>query len=170
MKQLTFEKNNAFQDHKERFEHGGGIREKKRKLSRPFDRHKCLHITLRSTRAKGAWSFLKRGHEEKIQRLIYRYGDRFHVRVMRYANAGNHLHILIKAKSKKGFQRYLRTIAGIIPRVITKAKKGRTVGRFWDNLAYSKLVSWGRQFKNTSNYILKNTLEAFGIILLNRMQ
>jgi len=38
------------------------------------------------------------------------------------------------------------------------------MGKFWDALAYSKLVTFGRQFKNTSNYIFRNALEAFGVI------
>src|SRR5476649_1626937 len=98
--QLNFNKNTAFKDHLPRFEHGGGIRKGKRKLSRPFDSKKTLHLTLRSAKAKGSWSFLKNRHEKLIQKLVYHYADRFNIRVFRYANSGNHLHILLKAPSK----------------------------------------------------------------------
>src|SRR5476649_1653402 len=141
--QLNFNKNTAFKDHLPRFEHGGGIRKGKRKLSRPFDSKKTLHITLRSTKARGSWSFLKRRHEKLIQKLVYSHADRFTIKVFGYANSGNHLHILLKASSRKGFQNFLRTIAGRIPRVITGAERGRALGKFWEDLVYSKVIVWG---------------------------
>jgi hypothetical protein len=53
----------------------------------------------------------------------------------------------------------------LIPRIVTGAKKGKPLSRkFWDGLAYTKIVTFGRQFKNTSNYVFRNTLEAFGVI------
>jgi len=70
----------------------------------------------------------------------------------------------LKSADKTNLQNFLRTFAGIIPRVVTGARKGNACGKFWDSLAYSKLLTFGRQFKNTSNYIAKNTLETFGII------
>ena len=46
--------------------------------------------------------------------------------------------------------------------LVTGARKGNPVGRFWDQLAYSRVLTWGRQFKVLQNYIAKNTVEAFG--------
>jgi len=163
-RQLTFHKHKAFRDHAPRFEHGGGKRKGLRKLGRPFSPKKSMHLTLRSVRAVKSWSFLKSRHERKILKLIYGYGARFNVRIFRYANAGNHLHLLLKADDQMGFQNFLRAIGGMIPRIVTGAQKGNRVGKFWDGLAYSKLVHWGRHFRNTSQYVVKNTLEAFGII------
>lgn len=162
--QLSFHSNAAFKDHKPRTEHGSDIRKGRRKLARPFDSKKFLHMVLRSKRARGIWSFLRNKNEKKIQKLIFEKADRAGVKVIRFANAGNHLHLLLKAPSKRALQRYLRTITGLIPRAVTGARKGQACGSFWDGLAYSKIVNWGRQFKATTNYVFKNSLEAFGII------
>ncbi len=107
---------------------------------------------------------MREKNRKEIERRLYSYGNRFAIRIFRFANSGNHLHILLKSADKTNLQNFLRTFAGVIPRVVAGAKKGNPYGRFWDSLAYSKLLSFGRQFKNTSNYIAKNTLEAFGII------
>jgi hypothetical protein len=163
-KQLSFHFLPSFRDFIPRIEHGSNIRKGKRKLARPFSINKAIHLILRSTKARGAWSFLKSKNEKIIYKLIYHYAAKFNVKIYRYANAGNHLHILLKAGSKKDFQNFLRTITGIIPRLVTGAQKRKAKGKFWDELVYTKLVAWGRQFKNTSNYVFKNALEAFGII------
>jgi hypothetical protein len=44
---------------------------------------------------------------------------------------------------------------------VTGAVKGRK-GKFWDALAWSKVIEWGRQLKNTASYILLNVLESVG--------
>ena len=37
-------------------------------------------------------------------------------------------------------------------------------GRFWDQRVYSKIVSWGREFKNLEQYFIKNMFEAAGLL------
>ena len=164
MKQLTFEKNQAFQDHKKRLEHGGSVREGRRKLARPLDVAKAIHLVLRSLKAKGEWSLLRRRNENKISSLIYTFAAKNNIIIHKYGNSGNHLHLLLKAKSKKEFRRFLKTITGLIARHVTGAKKGNSKGKFWSSLAYTKLVSVGRHFKNTMNYVWRNALEGWGVI------
>jgi REP element-mobilizing transposase RayT len=164
MKQLSFEKNRAFQDFKKRAVHGGGIRAGKRKLSRPFIPGQPLHVVLRSSKARGDWSLLKKKNENSVSRIIYAHAERNGVDIYQYANGGNHLHVLLKCKSKKRFQAFLKSATGLIARHVLNAKKGRKQGKFWDGLAYSKLVFWGKQFKAAKNYVLKNMLEGWGVI------
>lgn len=103
-------------------------------------------------------------HQKAVQKIIHLYSEKFSVKVMGFANVGNHLHLLLKAQSRRGFQNYLRTITGLIPRAVMNARKGAAQGRFWDGLAYSKLVNFGRHFRSTLNYIFKNKLEALQLI------
>ena len=42
-------------------------------------------------------------------------------------------------------------------------RKGQPKGKFWDALAYSKVVNWGRHFENTKFYVILNDIEASGI-------
>ena len=105
---------------------------------------------------------LTRKNNMYIDAYVHTVAKKFQVQVLQYANSGNHLHLLIQAKTRKGFQNYLRTIAGLIARLVTGAIKGKAKGKFWDKLAYSRVVAWGRDAKNTTQYVFQNTLESFG--------
>jgi REP element-mobilizing transposase RayT len=85
------------------------------------------------------------------------------VRVYEFANAGSHPHLLVRAKAKNAFQVFLRAFAGLTARLVTGARRGRPVGKFWDNLAYSRLVRWGRDFAGVRTYVLQNEMEARGM-------
>jgi hypothetical protein len=121
-----------------------------------------MHVVMRSSRARGAWSLNAKPHASRVERLARDLGPRFGVRVYRFANAGNHLHLLIRGRTRAGIQNYLRTAAALIARAVTRACRGRPVGKFWDGLAWSRVVGWGRDFATTSRYLLRNTLEALG--------
>lgn len=148
---------------KVRFDHGGDIGKGKRKTMRPFDPKKAMHVVLRSSRAKGTWSLLHPKNKLHIHRIIYETADRCGVRIYRFVNVGNHIHLLFRAKSRKNFQTFLRIISGIIATLVTGATKANPVGKFWDKLAYSRIVSWGREFKALHAYLIKNLLEALGV-------
>src|SRR4051812_13041406 len=103
--------------HLNRLAHGGSLNAGKRKQRRPLDPKRSIHLVLRSTRAKGPWS-LKR-FEIKIRSLLYREASRRNVKIYQYANSGNHLHLLLKARTLLGFQQFLKTTSGLIARLVT---------------------------------------------------
>src|SRR5215213_6577840 len=81
-------------------EHGGDLRRGRRKIARPFDPKRPLHVVLHSEQARGKWSFLHQEHKLKIERFIYSLSDKWGVKIYEYANVGNHLHLLVQAKTK----------------------------------------------------------------------
>ena len=127
-----------------------------------------MHLTLRSTR--GSRSLIQ--EKWRIQELLKYISKKNQIRVYRFANVGNHLHLLVQARKREQFQAFLREFAGTVAVMMTVAIKG-SARKFWDGLAWSKIVDWGRQYKNTANYILLNVLEGMGRrskLLLNRLQ
>lgn len=159
--QLHFFKSPSFSEMNRRA-HGGDLRKGKRKLARPFDPKKPLHLVLRSTRARGEWSLLRTKNEKRVRNLVYREAARAQVEIFRYANAGNHLHLVVRSRNRARLARFLRTTSGLLARMITGAKKGTAFGRFWDQLAYSRIVEWGREFLKVCEYLLTNELEGLG--------
>jgi REP element-mobilizing transposase RayT len=145
------------------FEHGGDVRQGKRKIARPLATKTPLHIVLRSSRAVRAWSMLRPAIAPRIGHTARTLARRCDVRVYRYANVGNHIHVLAQARSRPAFQSFLRAFAGVTARIVTGARRGRPVGRFWDRLAYTRIVSWGREFVSVRAYVQKNEDEALGI-------
>ncbi len=68
-------------------------------------------------------------------------------------------------KDKKQRLAHGGTIATLIARQVTKARRGKPFGKFWSFLIFSRLLtSWRGEFEIVKAYIEKNTLEATGAI------
>ncbi len=143
-------------------DHGGDIGKGRRKLARPFDPKRPLHVVLRSTRARGQWSLLRPRHADHVESVIKKTAETYGIKVYRFVNVGNHLHLIIQTRKKTQLQAFLRVASGQIAMLITKARKGSAVGRFWDKLAYSRVISWGREFEALLKYLVANLFEAQG--------
>lgn len=143
-------------------EHGGFIRQGRRKTRRPFDPKRAMHIVMRSSKAKGASSFLHRNNKGLIHVLLVDLCARYQLKLYKYENVGNHLHLLLKFPSRRELKAFLRVFAQGVMFLVTGAKKGAPKGRFFDAIAYSRVVGWGREFRALKNYLWKNALEGFG--------
>ncbi|MGK5085190.1 hypothetical protein WDW37_18025, partial [Bdellovibrionota bacterium FG-1] len=73
--------------------HGGEHTLGKRKAVRPIDPKQALHVVLRSSKARGEFSMLHSRNCDPIQRFTQKLAKRWGVRLYRYANVGNHLHL-----------------------------------------------------------------------------
>ncbi len=141
--------------------HGGRESIGVRKSTRPFSSKVSQHIVLKSKRAKGAWSMKHRKNQSKITSMVYVYAARFNVHVYRFANVGNHIHLLVKATERKNLADYLRVLAGRIAVTVSGARKHiKRIGKFWDTLCWSRLVKWGKEFHMVQRYVFANELEA----------
>src|SRR4051812_8827014 len=94
--------------------HGGDHTKGKRKSRRPLDTKQALHVVLRSSSAKGSLSMLHPKHCNPIESQTHRLAKRWGVRLYRYANVGNHLHLLVKVPSRAAWRRFLRELAGTV--------------------------------------------------------
>lgn len=107
---------------------------------------------------------IQKRHRNRVFITVHSAADRYRVRVHRFENVGNHLHLLISTPSREAFQNFLRTMSGAIAMFVTGAKKGQGLKkRFWDLLAWSRVVNWGRDFQVVKTYFFKNALESLGI-------
>ncbi len=87
-------------------------------------------------------------HKKIVSALLKERSQKFFIEILDFVNMGNHLHLKVRFKDAKRFQNFLRTFAGLLARKLTKAHRGSSFGRFWDGLAYtrvltSKLEEWG---------------------------
>lgn len=140
--------------------HGGVAAVGKRKCARPLDSKKPIHLIFKSDKAKGPMSLRHPLHHRKVDKIIFSYADQFGVQIFDYSNNGNHLHLSLKFETRLSFQNYLRVVTGLIARLILKAQKGSAKGRFWTQLAFTRVSEWGRAFGELKKYIYRNYLEA----------
>lgn len=150
---------------------GGSLLKGNPKVARPISTKKAMHLVLRSSLARGERSMLKPERARRIQKLIYVQADRFGVRVYRYSNSGNHLHLSVKASSRMEFSNYLRAITGLIARITLGVERGTPLRllrgelrKFWDARPFTRIVEWGKDYIRVSKYLMQNTLEAIGFI------
>lgn len=137
---------------------GGYLKNSHAKSERPFSPRAVIHTVLR---ARSPFSLLKRGRRAKIENLVRILAQRHGVRIHRFANAGNHLHILIECREKKGFVSFLRTLSGSIARFIKLEERAGTAGpSLWLQRPWTRLlVSRGRAFLTAWRYVDLNEIE-----------
>ena len=182
MKQQSF-----FQNSKSKREHGGSLLLGRRRSKRPLSVKEPLHLVLRSDFAFGKRSLTK--HRNLIERVIQKYSKRFRIRVYEKAIVTNHIHLLAKGQSRAEIANFFRVTAGQIAQEILKSfpilpsekpvgggtSTGRPEGRsggtrresentFWQTRIYSRILSWGREFKAVTTYVIQNSLEALGLV------
>lgn len=143
-------------------EHGGDVRKGRRKLARPLAAKRPMHLVFRATKAKGEKSFLHRDHKGIIYLLLLDIAERFGIKIFRYENVGNHLHLVVQGRTRAGIRAFLRVFPQKVMFQVTGARKGAPKGRFFDAIAYSRVVNWGQEFRIVKTYLWKNAMEALG--------
>jgi REP element-mobilizing transposase RayT len=142
---------------------GAFLKNSNPKEKRPISTKKTMHLVVRSTMAKGSMSLLR--NNKKVSEIVYKQAKFCGVKIYKFANAGNHLHLIILPSSRTAFMRFIRSMTGLIARYILKAQKGSAKSvQFWDKRPFTRILEWGKDFKITSDYLLQNTLEAYGFI------
>jgi hypothetical protein len=140
--------------------HGGTNSKGHRKEERPFSSKKWAHLVLKSEKAKGKLSFLAAKNQVWIRQHIDEMARRFGVKIGDYANVGNHLHIKTRASSRLQFQKFLKATTGRIAAHVTGAKKGKKFGKFWQGLAYTRVLKSRFEELRLSGYFAANRVES----------
>jgi len=168
-----------------RKEHGGSLLVGRRRSRRPLSVKAPLHLVLRSDFAVGRRSLLK--HRPLIDAIINKAAKKFAVSIYERAVVSNHIHLLIRGKNRSQLQNFFRVVAGHVAQEILRKfpllpgekpsaggglsshnlppKKSREKeNKFWQTRIYSRILSWGREFKIVKAYVIQNTLEALGML------
>ncbi len=140
--------------------HGGAKTSGHRKLERPLSTRKWLHLILKSDKARGELSFLQAKNQTYIQKLIQSKAKKFGIKVAQQANVGTHLHLKIKISSRENFQKFLKSLTTLIARFVTGAKKGKPFGKFWQGLAFTRVLCSAKENWILDGYIAANRMEA----------
>ena len=144
--------------------HGGDLGKGREKGRRPFSPRRPLHIVMRSSRARGPWSLLRPPESRRRGRPLAALvaTERTCASINSPMSAITST-LLARCRERRALQTFLRAFAGLIARAVTGAEQGRPVGKFWDTLAYSRVMTWGREYRGVRAYILNNEMEAGGL-------
>ena len=144
-----------------RTKHGGGLETNKRKLARPFRASRPLHIVLKSSHARGALSMRSMRNRLAVDKIVVAHATKARAKLHAKQNVGNHIHLLMTFKTRVALKVFLRSVAALIARHVTGAKKGKPFGSpFWDEIPFTRIFEGLRDFRGMLNYIFKNKIEA----------
>jgi len=100
-----------------------------------------------------------------LREYVVRTARRLGVRLYHFSNNGSHLHLVVLPGSQSGLANFLRVLGGMIPRKVLSAEKGKARNvKFWERRPYSRVLTWGNEFRNVMLYVQRNALEAIGRI------
>jgi REP element-mobilizing transposase RayT len=129
---------------------------------RPLSTRDTMHLVLRSSRATGAQSF--RRHTARLDAILRKFSARYGVRVLSFANVGNHLHLQIKLSNRQLYKPFIRALTAAIAMAVTGASRWKKMdGKFWDYRPFSRVVKSWRGFLALKDYIYINQLEGAGV-------
>jgi REP element-mobilizing transposase RayT len=106
---------------KEKSAYGGDLLKTRagRRHGRPLSTRQTMHLVLRSTKARGEWSFRKSRNEAHVNRIVDKFAVTYGVRVISMANVGNHLHLQIKLTNRFTYKPFIRAITAAIAMAVT---------------------------------------------------
>lgn len=139
--------------------HGGSQVCGKRKLERPLDKKCWIHLVLKSDKAKGKLSFRAAKNQIVVKDILYSKARKFGVCVADYVNVGNHLHVKVKITNRGGFQKFLKATTALIARKVTGARRGHKFGRFWEGLAFTRVLKSRMEELRLTGYFDSNRIE-----------
>lgn len=150
----------------QRFFGGSLLKRSHAKRSRPLTTKLPLHLVLKSSQARGSRFLLNSRNAHVVFRITNAMGKKYGVRIYEYANAGDHLHMLIKLSNRHLWRPFIRELTGRIAMHVTGAKKGDGQKKsFWDQRPFTRIVDgWRRAYRIAKDYVALNQLEALFVM------
>ena len=149
----------AKREQKRRVTHGGAKARGKRKTKRPLATKQWMHLVLKANKAVDKYSMLAKRNASWIDRLIKAKAKKFGVELKDFVNMGDHLHLQIRITNREYFQNFLRSITTLIARHVTGARKGKKFGKFWADLAFTRIVTSFIELTQLAYYFTANRVE-----------
>ena len=137
---------------KEKSAYGGDLLKTRagRRRGRPISTRDTMHLVLRSTKAKGDWSFRKPKNAACVNRIIDKFAVIYSVRVISMANVGNHLHMQIKLSNRFTYKPFIRAVTAAIAMAITGRNRWTAETREQGRAGTQAHGSAGKQAQGTA--------------------
>ena len=150
--------------------HGGELMKTRagRAQSRPLSTKESMHLVVRSTLARGEWSFTKFKNRSLIKAIVNRASKRYGVRIHSMGVVGNHIHFHLKLGNRYLYNGFIKSLTIGIAMAVTGTSRlnpvlKNQVRKFWDYRPFTRVVRGFRSFLNLKDYIGINQLEGFGL-------
>lgn len=140
------------------------------RVARPISSKDPMHIVLKSTKAKGQFSFGYKSNVRKVNEIVQKKCVKYGVKLIEYSNNFTHLHLLAKFPSRAIYLRFIRALTAYLALAVSGASKLKCLkaifGKkgFWDFRPFTRVVKSFRGYKVARDYVVLNQLEALDIL------
>ena len=131
---------------------GGALNKGKRKTARPLSNKRPIHLVLK---CKSAWNL--RLEQKRVNDLAFKYSRKFGVQIYKKSVQKDHYHLVIRISNPQSYKKFIRSLTAALARQLGKG--------MWKLIPFSRVLSWGREFKTVIAYVEQNEMEALGVIL-----
>lgn len=90
-----------------------------------------------------------------IKAKVAKYAEHFDIKVYASSVQRDHVHLAIKIPNRESYTRFIRTLTGILARTLGKG--------LWIFRPFTKIGTWGKEFRNLMDYLFRNDMEVFGV-------
>lgn len=162
---------------------GGALLKGNPKEKRPLTLKTPLHLVLKSQKAFGPSSMLTKAHAKKIDQLVRKQAAACGVKIYHFVNVGNHLHLVVRLQDRRLYRVFIRAVSGLIARQVLGTERGpkseaqelsadievtseltsevkTQKTQFWVARPFTRLVTWGPDYKGLTLYMKKNQAQA----------
>ncbi len=126
---------------------GGTLAQGKRKSTRPLSFKRSTHLVLKTS---DPVQLLR--HRSTAEDVVSRFSKKFGIKIYQIAVHSDHVHIHVKLNNRILYCRWIRAI--------TSQLACRIKGFKWTLRPFTRVVSWGRDFKRVIRYVHYNRVEA----------
>lgn len=135
---------------------------------RPLSTKNSMHLVLRSTKAKGNWSFRTPKNSRAVREIVGKFSQKYGVKMLSLANVGNHLHFHLQLRSRHAYKAFIRSITSAIAMTVSgvsrwSRKSSEEKQKFWDYRPFTRVVLSLQGFLNMKDYLQINVLEGEGV-------
>ncbi len=128
----------------------GGELNNTRQEKRVLSSRRPIHLVLKT---RSSASLFK--SRLVIKSLTSKYAKTFGIKVHASSVQRDHVHFVIKMASRRAYIGFIRTLTGQIAR-----RFGRGL---FELRPYTRIGTWGREFRSLLDYLFRNDLEVFNI-------
>jgi REP element-mobilizing transposase RayT len=92
---------------------------------------------------------------------------KFNIQIYEFALNWSHIHLVIRLKDQNDYQKFIRSMTSIIAQKIKMkyCASGRHYEKTFELRPFTRILNWGKDFKNALCYQVLNQLEARGLVV-----
>ena len=140
---------------------GGSHLKSHPKVKRPIASKLPLHLVLRANQS----SFRLPATYKIVNQTVREIAKKHGVRIYKYSNNGNQLHVLLKLSRIHRWSPFIRELTSQIVQKLRELGVTFKVEKLWMGRPFTRIVrGWKKAFKTVKEYLYRNELEAEGRI------